>query len=168
MYKLKSVRSSWCKAILPKWDIGPQKSWQVGYQKSVGAWPNCGNFLAGYVSTLNANENHGLNLAENSIWQKWKRSTGADVMSILKEKGEVKPGVSRHSVLIVGFGVYEGENFFLIKNSWGSEYGDSGYYKIGTTANTDSGLQVANEIFRLVVWLIHLLNKFLEQLSKYD
>ena len=35
-----------------------------------------------------------------------------------------------HAVAIVGWGTEQGVPYFLIKNSWGSNYGDGGYIKV--------------------------------------
>jgi hypothetical protein len=35
-----------------------------------------------------------------------------------------------HSVMIVGFGTLKEKNYWLIKNSWGREWGSEGYGKI--------------------------------------
>lgn len=33
-----------------------------------------------------------------------------------------------HSLMAVGYG----SNYYIVKNSWGTEWGDAGYVKIGT------------------------------------
>jgi len=41
-----------------------------------------------------------------------------------------------HGVLAVGFG----DGYFLVKNSWGPEWGDSGYIKISDSADNICGI----------------------------
>ena len=45
-----------------------------------------------------------------------------------------------HEVLAIGYGTYEGEEYYLVKNSWGPSWGMEGFFMIARGSSNMCGL----------------------------
>jgi len=64
-----------------------------------------------------------LSMYHGGVFDSWMCCDGAT-------DGESCLNQNNHAVLVVGYGSEMGEDYWLIKNSWGKYFGESGYFKI--------------------------------------
>ena len=53
-----------------------------------------------------------------------------DAKNLIYQWDRESKEVGGHAVVVVGFGVDKGVKFWLVRNSWGTEWGDDGYFRI--------------------------------------
>jgi C1A family cysteine protease len=51
-----------------------------------------------------------------------------------------------HAVVLIGYGVEKGTNYYLVRNSWGTKWGMAGYFKIRATGSNLCGVAKDNYV----------------------
>ena len=70
--------------------------------------------------------------------QRWPRTNKGKIYS---EENCVSRTKINHAVVVVGYGTSKtGEDFWIVKNSWGSNWNEEGYIRIATKMTYDCGM----------------------------
>lgn len=95
-----------------------------------------------------------INSVKNEIYNNGPVTAGMQVyddMYFYKGNDIYEPSPSaskaeRHSVILLGYGNYNGRDYFIIQNSWGTRWGDQGYFKMYADVCEIMGLVVAGDV----------------------
>lgn len=62
-----------------------------------------------------------------------------------------------HAVLAVGYGVENGIPYWLIKNSWGADWGDNGYFKM------EMGKNMCGKFWKALTYVLSFCNELSDE-----
>merc|ERR1712072_447031 len=71
--------------------------------------------------------------ADAQLWKSYKSGV------MVEQCSSTLDGTGNHLVTIVGYGTEDGQDYWLVKNSWGTQFGIDGYYKIARNMNQTEG-----------------------------
>jgi cysteine peptidase B len=112
------------------------------YVSTTGDVPKCNNSkVAGAAATITGRQEIAKDEVQMAAWltQHGPISAGVDATTFCEYKsGIITNCISQnvdHSILVVGYGVANGINYWILKNSWSSTWGESGYVRIEKGSN---------------------------------
>ncbi|XP_067468895.1 cathepsin S, ortholog 1 [Thunnus thynnus] len=76
-----------------------------------------------------------ISVAVNAMLQSFHLYKGG-----LYDEPSCNPRFINHAVLVVGYGTDNGQDFWLVKNSWGTEWGEEGFIRIARNKNNLCGI----------------------------
>lgn len=100
-----------------------------------------------YASTLGASASYIAGLQTGPVVVRVRADTGiwqGYTSGVINNPGcFADSNIWNHAVVIVGTGVQDGLSYWLIRNSWGTSWGESGYVKV---AITESGYGICGQM----------------------
>jgi len=113
---------------------------ELPYKANGGLCSGC-NTVAHFKSCVDVTQNNQLHLKEAVSYGPVSVAIEADTLIFQFYKSgvvdDVKCGTNLdHGVLVVGYGSENGKDYWIVKNSWGSGWGDNGYIKLSRSNST--------------------------------
>lgn len=118
---------------------------ELPYRANGGLCSGC-SVVAHFSSCVDVTQNNQLHLKEAVSQGPVSVAIEADTLIFQFYKSgvvdDVKCGTNLdHGVLVVGYGSENGKDYWVVKNSWGTRWGDNGYIKIARSNSTsDAGI----------------------------
>jgi len=126
-------------------DKGMCNESELPYKAVDGLCSEC-NKVAHFSGCVDVTSSNQLHLQEALSYGPVSVAIEADTLVFQFYKSgvinDVKCGTNLdHGVLVVGYGTEDGNDYWIVKNSWGPGWGDNGYVKIGRSNSTsDAGM----------------------------
>ena len=111
--------------------------------KKITGFRLCSNYWGGATNACSETKVYNL-LAMGPI------SVGIDGSVIQSYRSGIFTGTCRednHAVTVVGYGIASGVEYFIVRNSWGINYGESGHIRIARNLANKSSCFLTNEAY---------------------
>ncbi|XP_052083757.1 cathepsin L-like proteinase [Mytilus californianus] len=131
-------------------NVPETKDWmKAGYVTSVKNQGTCGSCWAfSAVGAIEGQRKKPISLSEQQL---------VDCSSSVFNEPNCYGKRVSHCVLVVGYDTYGGNDYWLVKNSWGNRWGDKGYIKMSRNNNNQCSIAT----YGVIPVVQHILDKTL-------